>query len=312
MDGENTTSGVRSFRFVVAAEDAGKRLDQILAERVPETSRRRARRMIEAGSVAVDGRRHLVLSRRLHAGQEVLCQLLETEPSPRAALDGSRLLHDDASLVAIDKPAGVPSHPTLARRAGTALQLAESLLERRKSRKVRLWPVHRLDAPTSGVLLFAKSADAARRLSRSFADRLVRKRYWAVVEGIPEPPSGEIDSPIVERHLVSETAPSGKEAHTRYRLVHTSAGRSLLEVEPLTGRMHQIRVHLASIGHAVVGDSRYGSAKPGARLELHAARLELTHPADGRPFVVEAAAPPDFSIAVGASSTARDATPPPT
>jgi 23S rRNA pseudouridine1911/1915/1917 synthase len=294
MSGENTTQPVRSSSFVARAEDAGKRLDVLLAERVPELSRRRARVLIAGGSVYVDGGRVLVHSRRIAAGAEVACHDNPFASTHREALDPALVLHEDAALIAVDKPAGIPAHPTLARRQGTALQLSEEWLRRRAGEKVPLLPVHRLDAGTSGILLFAKTARAARALSQNFARRRVRKTYVALVHGIPNPAEGEIRAPILESAYRSSVAAEGREAITRYRTVRTFEGTSLLEVEPLTGRMHQIRVHLASIGHPVIGDTRYGSPDSG-RLHLHAARLELPHPDGGAPLVIESPPPAEWS-----------------
>ena len=300
MDVEKTTS-VGARRWVVRAEEAGKRLDVLLAERIPELSRRRARLLIGAGAVWVDSRRVSVQSRPVAAGQEIVCHLQSFSFPASAALDPRLVLHEDDWIVAIDKPSGMPSHPTHARKIGTALQLAEEWLRRRESKKVPLWPLHRLDAETSGILLFAKTQAAARAVNQNFARRRVAKRYRALVSGVPVPASGEIRLPLAEGHLRSAPAQAGKEAVTTYRTVETVGGAALVDVEPLTGRMHQIRVHLAAIGHAVLGDRKYGShaAAPAVpRLMLHAARLELPHPRDGRPFAIESEVPADFAAAL--------------
>ncbi|MGH7858403.1 MAG: RluA family pseudouridine synthase [Candidatus Binatia bacterium] len=296
-----------SARFVVRAEDAGKRLDVLLAERVTGLSRRRARVLISAGSVFVDAGRVLVHSRRIAAGREVSCHLGAFVSARPDALDPRRVLHEDASLVAIDKPAGMPSHPTMARRQGTALQLTEEWLRRRGGEKVPLWPLHRLDAGTSGVLLFAKSRRAARAVSQNLARRRVRKVYLALVTGVPEPAEGEISVALSEGWLRSAPSATGKEATTRYRVVEELPGAAVLEVEPLTGRMHQIRVHLASIGHPVLGDTKYssGATTSAPRLFLHAARIELPHPEGGRPFAVESALPAEW-IAFARDRSVRD------
>jgi 23S rRNA pseudouridine1911/1915/1917 synthase len=283
---------VTPHRLLVRAEDAGKRIDVFLAEHVDGLSRRRARTLIEGGAVWLDDQRLRVLSRRLRAGQEVVCHA-DTPPAVEP-LAPERLLHEDQAMVVIDKPPGVPSHPTRARVRGTALDSTEEYLRRRAGAKVPLWPLHRLDAGTSGILLFAKTREAARGISQNFARRRVRKGYVAVVEGRLDPPEGEIRLPLAERSLETRPDPGGKEAITRYRVVRSSAERSLVEVEPLTGRMHQIRVHLAAVGHPVVGDARYGHAAPGSRLALHAAELELPHPSSGRAFLVRCPPPADF------------------
>ena len=300
MGGEKTTPSVESHRFVVAAEDAGKRLDVLLAERVPELSRRRARVLIGAGAVSVDSRRVLVQSRSVAPGQEVVCHLQSFDFPRSAALEPSAILHEDSSLVAIEKASGVPSHPTFARKLGTALQMTEELLRRRAGRKVPLWPLHRLDTDTSGLLLFAKTQAAARAVNQNFARRRVAKRYVALVVGAPSPESGEIALAIREGHLRSEVSSDGKEAVTRYHTLERLADAALVELEPRTGRMHQLRVHLAAIGHPIVGDTKYGGAlsRPAERLMLHASRLDLPHPDGGAPFAAESPLPEDFRAAL--------------
>jgi 23S rRNA pseudouridine1911/1915/1917 synthase len=297
MDLEKTTSRVSTQRMLVHAEDSGRRLDVFLAERVPELSRRRARVLIAAGAVRIDGRRVLVQSRSVAAGQEVVCHLGTF--TFRASDAGERLaiLHEDDALLAVDKPAGTPSHPTYARALGTALQVAEAVLRQREGKKVPLWPLHRLDAATSGVLLFAKTQAAARAVNQNFARRRVAKRYLALVRGVPAPPSGEIRLPLAEGHLRTSAVAGGKEATTAYQVLEAFADAALLGIEPLTGRMHQVRVHLAAIGHPVLGDTKYGGEAerpPPTRLMLHASSLALPHPVGGRPFAVESPLPEDF------------------
>jgi 23S rRNA pseudouridine1911/1915/1917 synthase len=297
MNCEKTTSSVSSHRLLVRAEEAGKRLDLLLAERVPELSRRRARLLIGAGAVWIDGRRVLVQSRPVAAGQEVVCHLQSFTFRTTETSEPLTVLYEDDALLAVDKPAGMPSHPTYARKLGTALQVAEEQLRRREGRKVLLWPLHRLDTATSGVLLFAKTQAAARAVNQNFARRRVAKRYQALVAAVPAAASGEVRLALAEGHLRTEASTSGKEAVTRYQLLEAFADTALLEIEPLTGRMHQIRVHLAAIGHPVLGDTKYGrEAERGAapRLMLHASSLELPHPIGGRPLVIESPLPQDF------------------
>jgi 23S rRNA pseudouridine1911/1915/1917 synthase len=302
MDPEKTTPPVSTHRFVVGAEDAGKRIDVLLAERVPELSRRRARLLIGAGAVWIGERRVLVQSRPVAAGQEVACHLQSFDFPRSEPLDPLHVLHEDAALVAVDKPSGMPSHPTYARTLGTALQRTEEMLRRRAGKKVPLWPLHRLDAATSGVLVFAKSRAAARAMNQSFARRRVAKRYLALVRGAPVPPEGEIRLALAEGHLRTEAAAHGKEAVTRYRILESRRGFSLLELEPTTGRMHQLRVHLAAIGHPIAGDAKYGGeGEAGApRLMLHASRLEFPHPIGGAAFAIESPPPEDFRAVLDA------------
>jgi 23S rRNA pseudouridine1911/1915/1917 synthase len=298
MTDEKTTRPVVAERMTVGDDEDGERLDVFLARRLPEVSRRRARVLVAAGAVSVDGRRVMVQSRTLHAGQAVVCHVQDLPPGAAEALDPAAVLHEDESLIAIDKPCGIPSHATLARRRGSAIQLTEELLRRRAGSKVPLWALHRLDVPTSGVLLFAKTQAAARAVHQNLSSRRVRKEYLAIVAGTPEPPEGEIALPLLEGHLRTEVSPAGKEARTGYRVVERRGDESLVELSPETGRMHQLRVHLAAIGHPIVGDSKYGG-RPGGRLLLHAFRIELPHPIGGGAFAVEAPPPADFRHANG-------------
>jgi RluA family pseudouridine synthase len=228
------------------------RLDQAIAARNPAVSRRRARELIAGGAVLVNQRPVRVASREVSESDDV--RIVDAAEAPRV-----EPLAERAEWLAVNKPAGVPSQPARDRKV---LSMEEML--RLQYREIYL--VHRLDTPTSGVMLFARSAAAAAKLSRLFAAGEIRKTYLARVD----PPIREeltIDSPI-----------DGKEALT---IVKPRAG-NLVEVEIKTGRTHQIRIHLASAGHPVLGDRRYGG-KAAPRLMLHAWRLE--HPALG---VVEA------------------------
>ena len=216
------------------------RLDQALAARY-DLSRRKARELIAAGRVLVNQRSVRVASREVADDDE----LRVGEEVPRIAL---LAIADD--WLAVDKPAGVPTQPP---RDRAAISLEEIL--RIEYREIYL--VHRLDTPTSGAVVFARNRAAAARLSALFASRAIRKTYLAVV-------AGEIDDEIT-----IDSPIEGKEAITIVR----PRGGSVVEAEILTGRTHQIRIHLASVGHAVAGDRRYGGP-PAARLMLHAWKLE--------------------------------------
>ena len=203
-----------------------------------------------------------------------------------------RVLFEDEGLIAVDKPAG------MATAAGGGID-DDASLHSWVTRHVgaRTFIVHRLDRGTSGVIIFAKTADAHRRLSQAFEAREVAKRYLAVVDGHVRRASGQIAEPL--RAFGSGRVgvdPKGSEAFTRYQRLERLQGADLLEVEPLTGRRHQIRVHCYAIGHPVLGDPRYGAVRPvgGApRLMLHAAELALPV-VEGEPLVVQAPPPPEF------------------
>lgn len=203
-----------------------------------------------------------------------------------------QVLHEDERLIAVDKPAGQPMAP------GGTVELADTLLAEVAAHiGSKAFIVHRLDRETSGVVVFAKTAESHRDLSRQFEERRITKRYVALVDGHVAGERGEIDEPL--REFGSGRVgvhPGGREAVTRWSLRERLPAADLLDVEPLTGRRHQIRVHCYAIGHAILGDTRYGDPRPvgGApRLMLHAAELVL---ADGLRLAAEP--PPDFLAVV--------------
>jgi RluA family pseudouridine synthase len=214
------------------------------------------------------------------------------QASMRATVSEPRVVYEDESLIVVDKPAG------MATAAGGGID-GDASLHGWVTREVgaRTFIVHRLDRGTSGLIVFAKTAEAHRRLSQAFERREVTKRYLALVVGHLRRAVGGIAEPL--RTFGSGRVgvdPKGSEAATRYRRVERLADADLLEVEPLTGRRHQIRVHCYTIGHPVLGDTRYGDQRPvgGApRLMLHAVELRLPQP-EGEPLVIRSEPPPDF------------------
>ena len=268
--------------------DEPARLLEFLRRKLPDWKRSTLEQRIRAGSVSVNGatvRRNDLLT----AGDEVaVAGLAEAVPST-AALAGMSILHDDEELIAVNKPAGLLSVSTDRETERTALALLREHLSRR-GRPVKLWPVHRIDRETSGVLLFAKSSEARERVQAQWEH--ARKVYLALVEGRPAQLEGVIDQPLWEdRALFVRVGhhPEAKEARTRYVVRESNATRSLLEIELDTGRRHQIRAHLAWLGHPIVGDPRYGNSA--ARMGLHALRLIVPHPSDGQLLSIEAPPP---------------------
>ena len=281
-----------SERFEV---DAPGGLFEFLTSRLPDWNRNTLRQRLRAGCVRVNDDAVLQARHPLIAGDRVEVVALEEGRPVAVALPGVEVLYEDELLIAIDKPAGLLSVSTerQGERERTALALVRDALSR-PGHPARLWPVHRLDRETSGVLLFARSREACEEVRAEWSE--VHKTYLAIVEGEPRPPAGVIEQPLWEdRGLnVRVGAHTGaKQARTHYATLASSRGRALLEVRLDTGRRHQIRAHLAWLGHPIVGDRRYGT--PGPSLGLHALRLELLHPRHRRPLSFTAAPPHAFS-----------------
>ncbi|MDP4706869.1 MAG: RluA family pseudouridine synthase [Cyanobium sp. MAG_237] len=196
---------------------------------------------------------------------------------------GCCVLYADPWLLALVKPSGLLSQP------GLGPELADSLISRAQERWPEVRLVHRLDRDTSGLILLARDATTHRVLSAAFAERRVRKTYLAMVQGLPADRGGIIDQPlarIATRPPLYGVVPlesGGKSAFTRWRVLRRFVGSSLLLLQPRTGRSHQLRVHLAALGHPVLGDPLYGDPASAPRMQLHAAGLQLLHPATGKP-----------------------------
>jgi 23S rRNA pseudouridine1911/1915/1917 synthase len=223
------------------------------------------------------------------------------ETSPVAAEDiPLRVVYEDSDLVVIDKPAGMVVHPAPGHWSGT---LVHALLGHggewsAAGGQTRPGIVHRLDKGTSGLLVAARSDASHRALAAQLADRTLSRTYLAIVAGRVKGDAGELEGPIGrhprERKRMAVVA-GGRPARTRYRVVERKLTHTLLRCDLETGRTHQIRVHLAALGHPVAGDADYGRRDPGAgRPMLHAWKLRLRHPRDGRELTFEAPPPPDF------------------
>lgn len=300
--------------FVLAEEQHGARLDQLVQARLG-ISRRLARLCIAQGRVRVGRQTCRILTRPLKAGQRICilaadageardgqgsARTLSAPPVPAATL---RILYIDKAIVAVDKPAGLLSEQD--RFAAPSVQsLLPALLRARQEREA-LWLVHRLDAGTSGVLILARTPAAARYLYEAFRQRTVEKIYWALSQGTLAQPR-QIDAPLGRvRGTQQGVLADGKPAQTAVRpLMHTPHG-TLVEARPRTGRSHQIRVHLAHIGHAILGDGLYkgpryvhvppAAPQPVLRPMLHARQISFAHPAQPhQKITLSAAAPADF------------------
>ncbi len=234
----------------------------------------------------------------LESGDEVEIRAKDEGDTRRRSSRSLTTVYLDDDLVAIDKPAGLLSVSTDREQTRTALAIVRRSLSRPR-RPARLWPVHRLDRETSGLLLFARSREVRESVQATWTR--ARKVYLAVVEGHPDPEEGVVEEPLWEDRSLNVHVgrrPGSKNARTRFRTRRPGHDRALLEVELDTGRRHQIRAHLAWLGHPVIGDMRYGTGGP--RMGLHALRLSIFHPRDGRLLVFEAPPPQAFSALLDA------------
>ena len=288
-----------SRTLTIPLEMAGLRLDQALARLLPEESRSRLARLVAEGHVKVDG--GAATPRQKVKSGEVLEVALAPRPSDAAHEPEAialAVVHEDDALLVIDKPAGLVVHPGSGNWAGTMLN---ALLHHAPATAAlpRAGIVHRLDKDTSGLLVVAKTEPAQASLVRQLQARTVKRTYLALARG-RVPRDGTVEAPI-GRHPVQRTkmavVATGKPAVTHYRVRERFAAHTLLECELETGRTHQIRVHLASIGHPLEGDPAYAGRGKAIfhRQALHAWRLAFDHPASGQRLQFESPMPTDFT-----------------
>ena len=310
---------VETRRRVVDARFHGQRLDKLLVDVAPEFSRNHLQGLIEEGRVLLDGQPGRPSSRRLRAGQEVELALWPTQESRAFRPEALPLaiVYEDEALLVVDKAAGMVVHPAAGNWSGTLLN---ALLAHHAGSAAlpRAGIVHRLDKDTSGLMVVGKTLAAVTALSRAIAAREVHREYRAICHGVLPAEPWVIEAPI------------GRDPKSRVRMAVLTGGRpARTDVQRLvengrcsgvrctlhTGRTHQIRVHLASRGHPLLADTLYGGAPRWglARQALHAARLRLVHPVDGRALHFESPLPADLSAAWArlAQGPEADATAPP-
>lgn len=287
------------IRDTIGAPLSGRRLDEALPALGPPLSRGEARRIIDRGGCCVNGRMVRVASRSVREGDVVEFGVMEPGRFRELVLPDAALLYEDGNLIAVNKPAGVNTQRTPYQLKGTLeYWVGERFCRQGIDEPARV--IHRLDRGTSGVMLFPKHKRAAAWLSKRFHDGEVEKRYLALVAGRPRQGEWEVDGPIGKiasaRYGI---VAAGRPALTRFRLVADSSGYALVEATPLTGRTHQIRVHLESCGLPIVGDGTYGG-EPAPRMMLHCSSLRFADDG-GRGLVVKAPLDDGFSAFMAAN-----------
>lgn len=260
------------IKKIIGNEQSGLRLDDAIAVICDGVSKSEARRIIDRGGCTVNVAMVRVASRNVKAGDVIEIGLMETGRFYELVLPPEALLYDDEELIAVNKPAGINSQRTPYQLKGTLeFWVAEFFKSQGSSEPARV--VHRLDRGTSGAMLFPKHKRGAARISGLFQNGLVEKRYLALVSGCPEHEIWKVDAPIGKvasaRYGI---VPGGKSAVTEFRLLSSSRDSALVEARPLTGRTHQIRVHLAESGLPIIGDTTYGRVQA-ERMMLHCAEL---------------------------------------
>lgn len=307
----------------VTPADTGERLDRLVAAAPGIGSRAAAQKLIVAGMVSVDGQERSK-NYRVSAGEKVEVLLAVSEPLDLEPEDMDLdIPYEDENLLVVNKPAGIVTHPAKGHNTGT---LVHGLLGRQITggeHQHRPGIVHRLDKDTSGLLIVARDEETHRHLTEALSRHKIERTYLCLVHGIFETREGTIEAPLGrdarERQQMAVTKRGGRDAVTHFRVLESwggaagadksaaaprrgAGGYSLIEVRLETGRTHQIRVHLAAIGHPVAGDKVYGRRKDElgvGRQFLHSARLRFTHPETGVTVDVSSPLPPDLDSVLG-------------
>jgi len=280
-------------RYKVNKINAGTRLDIFIASNLNQLSRSFIKRLDDDGKVTVNGKVEKP-SYKLKAGDKIVVNYDEKQHSKIPEID-LPVLYEDNDVLVVNKPVGVLTHSKGAfNPEGTVATFIGPKLKDMDGERGGI--VHRLDRATSGVIITAKNSDALSWLQKQFSQRKTKKTYIAIVSGQVEPKEALIDMPIQrnpKKPQTFRTNANGKPATTNYKVLAQNDGHSLLELKPLTGRTHQLRVHLEKIGHPIVGDSLYGG-EIAKRMMLHATTLEITLPSKERK-IFEAPLPKAFS-----------------
>lgn len=286
-------------------ENGSERLDHFLAEELSDYSRSRLQSFIKDGRVRVDGEPAKKFGQALVPGQTITVILPEEHDSKLIPEDiPLDILYEDEQSIVINKPAGMVVHPAAGHESGTLVNavLAHCGDLKGFGGEIRPGVVHRLDRDTSGIIVMAKNEKAHILLQEQFRNRTIDKRYQALVDGAPPTLSGRVEAPIgrdpIRRQQMAILTPDkGRAAVTEYRTLKSYAKHTLIEAHPLTGRTHQIRVHMAFLKCPIVGDVLYGRRKQSIELNrhfLHAFRLTILLPGHDTPMTFEAPLPPEL------------------
>jgi 23S rRNA pseudouridine1911/1915/1917 synthase len=293
-----------SEEFQLTATTDGERLDRFVSENRPGLSRTHAQKLISDGLVTVNGEPSKA-GHRLNAG-DTIAVVVPPESIPSMAPEDIPLdiIYEDADLLVVNKPAGMTVHPAPGHPGHTLANAVLAHLPELNDEDNTLRPgiVHRLDKDTSGLIVVAKNRAAQANLADQFKSRTVNKSYLVLVRGKLTPETGIIEAAIgrdPRNRQRMAVVTRGREARTAYRVIKYTGKHTLLEIKPETGRTHQIRVHLAAIGHPVAGDATYGVKNPHlARQFLHASKLGFNLPSTGERVEFEAALPEDLERAL--------------
>lgn len=270
-----------------------------LVQKYPLAKRQTLKRMVETGRVKINGRPAQRLKQEI--GELDRVQISDQMDRPGPSLAPLGLIHEDADLLVINKPAGLLTSTNPREKRPTAIAIIRAYLADREPR-ARAGVIHRLDRDASGLLVFSKNHEAFESLKRQFFEHSVERIYMAVVRGVPNPAGGRIESRLLElsdgRVVTTRNPAKGQLAVTDYKVLRSGGGMSLLQVTLQTGRKHQIRAHFASRGHPIVGDTLYAEGAAGPRLLLAATGLSLDHPNTGQRLTFQIDPPPEIQHAL--------------
>ena len=296
---------MENHTFEVGPEEASARLDQYLVSVLPETvSRSHLKKLIGAGHILVDGK-PAKPHHKVKPGEKIEVSFEEpASPELKAENIPLDIIYEDDDMIVINKQPGIAVHPAPGTHSGT---IVNALLNHCKKlsdlNEGRPGIVHRLDKDTSGVMVAAKNNASHAELARQFKDRGVKKNYLALVKGVIEMDNGVVDLPIgrhpSNRQKMAVRHDSSRNAITEYKVIKRFDNFTLVMLDLKTGRTHQIRVHMAYIGHPVLGDEKYGSKGKFPRQALHSYYLKLRHPKDGREMEFRAGLPDDMKKMMG-------------